>query len=218
MRNVLIFSVGNYRYGLPVEQVKEIIRIAAFKPLPDQPPFVEGVINLRGNVIPLIDFRRRFLMGTTEKSVDKRIIICRISKFIIGFLVDVVDEVHLFEDSLLRDVSNENLGLEFKFVDKIAIYNNELISILIPENIFSREEIDKLIKFFDTAVTNEKIIKAETVSENAVKVKLQAEDKTIKEELNIASTRKKKSTMAKKTVAKPKSSAAKRKNKKNDKK
>ena len=218
MRNVLIFSVGNYRYGLPVEQVKEIIRIAAFKPLPDQPPFVEGVINLRGNVIPLIDFRRRFLMGTTEKSVDKRIIICRINKFIIGFLVDVVDEVHLFEDSLLRDVSNENLGLEFKFVDKIAIYNNELISILIPENIFSREEIDKLINFFDTAVTNEKIIKAETVSENPVKVKLQAEDKTINEKLDIASTRKKKSTMAKKTVTKPKSSAARKKNKKNDKK
>lgn len=157
-------------------------------------------------------------MGTTEKSVDKRIIICRINKFIIGFLVDVVDEVHLFEDSLLRDVSNENLGLEFKFVDKIAIYNNELISILIPENIFSREEIDKLINFFDTAVTNEKIIKAETVSENPVKVKLQAEDKTINEKLDIASTRKKKSTMAKKTVTKPKSSAARKKNKKNDKK
>jgi len=149
LHNILLFTVAGYRYGIRVDQVKEIIRITAFKPLPDQPPFVEGVINLRGVVIPLVDFRRRFIMGITEKTIDKRIIICRINEFLVGFLVDSVEEVFTFREDQLRNVTQQDLGLDFRFIDKIAIRADELISILLTNRIFSKEEVDRLVDFYN---------------------------------------------------------------------
>lgn len=148
MQNYLLFSVGNYRYGLKVDIVKEIIRISAFKPIPDQPLFVEGIINLRGSVIPLVDFRRRFLMGITEKSLDKRIIVCKISDFLVSFLVDTVEEVFTFGENDIKNVTNEELGLDFKFIEKVAVKDDDLISLLNADRIFSKEEITNLLSMY----------------------------------------------------------------------
>lgn len=170
LQNYLLFSVGNYRYGLKVNIVKEIIRISAFKPIPDQPLFVEGIINLRGSVIPLVDFRRRFLMGITEKSLDKRIIVCKISEFLVSFLVDTVEEVFTFGEDDLKNVTNEELGLDFKFIDKVAVKDDDLISLLNADRIFSKEEITNLLSMY-TRRTQEEKKSTDTIEEKKIKPK-----------------------------------------------
>ncbi len=150
MDKIVVFHIGDYGYGFPVEKVKEIIRIVAFKPLPNQPPFVEGVFNLRSRIIPLIDFRRRFLMGITEKDLAKRIIIVKYENFLAGFLVDRADEIREFSADEIKNLSGGDIGLDFKYVDKIALMENEMIAILNINKIFSPEEIAQLNDFIST--------------------------------------------------------------------
>ena len=147
MKTILIFNVDDYTYGLPIENIKEIIRIVAFNPMPKQPPFVEGIFNLRGEVVPLIDFRRRFLMGVTEKDISKRIIVSRFEKYVVGFLVDHVEAVKSFNESELKDISNEKLGLDFNYIENIVLQDEQIVAMLNLKSLFSKSEIDELDNF-----------------------------------------------------------------------
>ena len=90
---LVTFSIGEEDFGVDILKVQEIIRMMDITKVPRAPEFVEGVINLRGKVIPIIDLRRRF--GRTPKPHDKdtRIIVIEMSGIIVGFVVDAVSEV-----------------------------------------------------------------------------------------------------------------------------
>ena len=90
---LVTFSTGDEEFGVDILRVQEIIRTMAITKVPKAPEFVEGVINLRGKVIPIIDLRRRF--GLQSKAHDKhtRIIVIEINTMIVGFVVDSVSEV-----------------------------------------------------------------------------------------------------------------------------
>ena len=125
---------------------------------------------------------------------------------------------------MLRDVSNQDLGLDFKFVDKVAIYENELISILLPETIFSREEIEKLINFFNAASTDN--LSSDALIDFDEKDQ-QQKSKTVekieeapkqKPKKAVTAATKKTKTAAKPKATKAKTTASKRKKTTNDKK
>lgn len=90
---LVTFSIGEEEFGVNILKVQEIIRTMEITKVPRAPEFVEGVINLRGKVIPIIDLRRRF--GLVPKAHDKntRIIVIEINNIIVGFVVDAVSEV-----------------------------------------------------------------------------------------------------------------------------
>ena len=90
---LVTFSIGEEEFGVNILKVQEIIRTMEITKVPRAPEFVEGVINLRGKVIPIIDLRRRF--GLAPKGHDKntRIIVIEINNIIVGFVVDAVPEV-----------------------------------------------------------------------------------------------------------------------------
>ena len=90
----LLFNIGEEVYGVSIVHVIEIVEMQRITEVPDMPDFMKGVINLRGNVIPLIDLRLRF--GIAERAYDDRtcIIIVRIDRTSVGFIVDTVAEVH----------------------------------------------------------------------------------------------------------------------------
>ena len=90
---LVTFSIGEEEFGVNILKVQEIIRTMEITKVPRAPEFVEGVINLRGKVIPIIDLRRRF--GLAPKAHDKntRIIVIEINNIIVGFVVDAVSEV-----------------------------------------------------------------------------------------------------------------------------
>ena len=90
------FRVGAELYALDIMRIKEIIRPQRLTPVPKAPPFVEGVIDLRGSVIPVIDLHKRFDRPAPPPDRKTRVIICAVTGKIIGLLVDDVVEVHTY--------------------------------------------------------------------------------------------------------------------------
>ena len=87
------FRLGKEEYGIDILKVQEINRIAEITRIPQSPDFVEGVINLRGNVIPIIDLRKRFNMPEREHDKQTRIVVGEIEGKTVGLIVDAVSEV-----------------------------------------------------------------------------------------------------------------------------
>ena len=90
---LVTFSIGDEEFGVDILKVQEIIRTMEITKVPRAEDFVEGVINLRGKVIPIIDLRRRFGLVSKSHDKDTRIIVIEISNMIVGFVVDSVSEV-----------------------------------------------------------------------------------------------------------------------------
>ncbi len=89
----LFFRIGKESYGIGIRYIIEIIELQRISEVPDMPPYVKGVINLRGKVIPVVDLRLRFDME--ERAYDDRtcIVVTEIDRVLIGFIVDTVEEV-----------------------------------------------------------------------------------------------------------------------------
>lgn len=80
-------------YGIPITQVQEIIPMASPTRLPQAPDFVEGIINLRGRIIPIIDLKKRFAMGSSEITSETRSVVVEVDRNTVGIIVDEVSEV-----------------------------------------------------------------------------------------------------------------------------
>ena len=92
-KQLVIFDLAEETYGVDIGSVREIIRIQEITKVPRTPEFVEGVINLRGKVIPVIDLRKRFGFGQADATKDTRIVVVDIGDNDIGVVVDAVTEV-----------------------------------------------------------------------------------------------------------------------------
>jgi purine-binding chemotaxis protein CheW len=95
----LLFNIDDEVYGINIAHVVEIIEMQRITEVPDMPPFVKGVINLRGRVIPVVDLRLRFGMAEREHDDRTCMIIVRIGSSSVGFIVDTVAEVQDIQDS-----------------------------------------------------------------------------------------------------------------------
>ena len=89
----IVFKVGEEEYGLEIEKVQEVIRIKEIKKIPRAPRFILGVMNLRGNIIPVVGLREKFGLPPIETNKFTRIIVVNHKKKLIGMLVDKVNEV-----------------------------------------------------------------------------------------------------------------------------
>jgi purine-binding chemotaxis protein CheW len=90
---VIVFKLGNERYGVEISQVREIIRPAQITRIPNTPDFIEGVINLRGQITTIINLRKRFGLENKPIDNDTRIIVVEHNNSVIGMMVDSVSEV-----------------------------------------------------------------------------------------------------------------------------
>lgn len=97
----LIFKVGSESYGIEIKHVTEIIGIQAITQMPELPPYIKGIINLRGKIIPVMDVRIRFRMPTIEYNDRTCVIIADISDMSVGLIIDSVSEV--------IDIPDENI-------------------------------------------------------------------------------------------------------------
>ena len=92
-RQLVVFDLNEEAYGVDISQVREIIRMQEITRVPRAPEFIEGVINLRGKVIPVVDLRARFSMPGTERTDEHRIVVVDVDGQDIGMVVDAVTEV-----------------------------------------------------------------------------------------------------------------------------
>ncbi|MCW8955604.1 MAG: chemotaxis protein CheW [Gammaproteobacteria bacterium] len=136
------FGIGMERFGVDILTVQEIIRSTEVTPVPNSPSFVEGVINLRGDIIPVIDLRKRLSLYNPDKTLEKNwILILSIGNRIVGFIVDRVTEVlKVPEDSIDPPPGIIVAGLENQYIHGVCEIDNKLLIILDFESVLFNEE------------------------------------------------------------------------------
>lgn len=142
------FMIGNELFGVNILMVQEIIRGAAITHVPKSPAFVEGVINLRGSIIPVIDLRKRLDLYLEPKKEGKNwILLLDIGGRITGFVVDRVTEVlKIQEDRLEAAPEIVTAGLESQYIQGVCEIGEKLLILLDFNRILLLEELRKLKK------------------------------------------------------------------------
>ncbi len=105
MNQYVIFRLGQQEYGIPIDMTREILRIPEITPLPNMPAGLQGVINLRGTVLPVWDLQIRFGGNPLEKTADSRLLVLQTGEQITGVTVDDVTEVADFDEKDLERLS-----------------------------------------------------------------------------------------------------------------
>jgi purine-binding chemotaxis protein CheW len=139
-RQIVAFSLGQETYGVDIASVREIIPIQKIVPVPRAPQFVEGIINLRGRVIPVLDLRKQF--GFEEKKGDpnQRIVLVEAGQESIGVIVDSVSSVLRIAEDSIEPAAAVVVGDEIEYIQGIAKVGTELIVLLDLTRIISDAE------------------------------------------------------------------------------
>lgn len=140
------FGIGKERFGVDILTVREIIRDVSITAIPNTPGFVEGVINLRGNIIPIIDLRKRLILPLGENDPDQVwILILEIEGRTIGFRVDVVTKVVKIQENAIEPPPEIVVaGLESQFIHGVCDIDGHLVILLDFSHILKVDEINRL--------------------------------------------------------------------------
>ena len=134
------FRVGDQMYALDILRIKEVIRPLKLTPVPKAPVFIEGVINLRGAVIPVVDLRKRFDQLIGPADAKTRIIICVLSEKIIGLMVDEVMEVKSYSRNEIQPAPRFIKGLDTDYFLGVYQRNDDLVMIMNLQKVLSSGE------------------------------------------------------------------------------
>lgn len=138
------FMLADEEYGVEVLKVREIIRMPTITKMPNVLQYVEGIINLRGKVIPIISMRKRFGLMENENSSQTRIIIMDVAGGLIGFIVDGVSEVIRIRSSEIQPPPSMVLsgGIGQEFITGVFNHAERLLIIMDVDRMFSDDERD----------------------------------------------------------------------------
>ncbi len=137
---LVTFRLGNEEFALDILKVQEINRIVEITKVPKAPDFVEGVINLRGRVIPIADIRKKFHLKTKEVTKETRIIVVNIMNKTIGLIVDSVSEVLRIDSSTIQPPPPLIAGLDSDYIEGVGKLDDRLIILLDIDKIFTTGE------------------------------------------------------------------------------
>jgi purine-binding chemotaxis protein CheW len=127
---VVSFKLGAEEYGVDIDQVQEINRMVSVTHVPRAPQFMEGVINLRGQLIPIIDLRTRFGMPRAEHTKNTRIVVTEIAGKRVGMVVDSVSEVLRVPTGQIEDAPEMLSGVDTEYIRGVGKVEDRLIILL----------------------------------------------------------------------------------------
>jgi len=141
----VVFSLKDQKFGINVLESREIITIEeGLTNIPDSPSFVKGVINLRKEIIPIIDTEKKFGLNSDVDFADKKVIIVSIQENLVGLLVDEVIEILRVEKELISDAPEIVKNIKQKYISGIAKLEDRLLVLLDTKKLFSNKEIEKI--------------------------------------------------------------------------
>jgi purine-binding chemotaxis protein CheW len=141
LTQLVSFTLLNEEYGVEVLKVREIIRMTTITHMPNTPPYVEGIINLRGKVIPIMSMRKRFGLAETDNDSQTRIIVIDIAGALTGFIVDSVAEVIRISGSEIQPPPSMTTGgIEQEFIVGVVNRADRLLILLDPDKMLSQTE------------------------------------------------------------------------------
>ncbi|MEW6258587.1 MAG: chemotaxis protein CheW [Thermodesulfobacteriota bacterium] len=144
----LTFKLEEEIFAVDVANVREILDFTPATKVPGTPDFMRGVINVRGNVVPIVDMRLKFGLSKTERTVDTCIVVMEISvdddKIVLGALVDSVQEVFEMEAAQIEPPPRMGTRWKTEYIKGIGKRNDQLIIILDIDRVFSSNEVSLL--------------------------------------------------------------------------
>ena len=138
------FRLDNEKYGIRVMQVQEVLRMTEIAPVPGAPDFVLGIINLRGNVVTVIDSRKRFGLSEAEADDSTRIVIIEADNHVVGILVDSVAEVVDLRTSEIDAAPNVGNDDSSKYIQGVSSKDKELLILVDVNKLLSDEEWEEV--------------------------------------------------------------------------
>lgn len=134
------FRLENETYGINVMQVREVLRYSEIAPVPGAPSYVIGIINLRGNVVTVVDTRERFGLPGTDITDNTRIVILETENQVVGILVDAVAEVVYLRQSEIEIAPNVGNEDNARYIQGVSHKNDELLILIEIKNLLSESE------------------------------------------------------------------------------
>jgi len=147
------FRVGRETFGVPIRLVHEIVRVPDITAVPDSPEFVEGVINLRGRIVSVVDLRKRFREPHAAPTRKNRILVAEVDGKMVGLIVDAASEVLKLSASQVEDPPNVFEEGELRYVTGIGKLNGRLILLIDLTKVLQKGELKKLGELESTAGT-----------------------------------------------------------------
>lgn len=141
---VACFRLGDDVFAADIMRIKEIIRLQRLVNLPKSPAFVEGALNLRGSVIPVVDLRKRFDLPTAPHNRNTRLLIVTVGKQVLGLVVDEVTEVISVPVRDVKPPPQVSGGVGAEYLVGVCIAGDSLIMLLNLDRILTDRESDEL--------------------------------------------------------------------------
>ena len=136
---LVTFKLGNEEFGIDIIKVQEINKMINVTSIPNSPPYIKGVVNLRGNVVPVVDLRTRLALPNKEYDKDTRIIVVELEERTIGFIVDEVCEVLRISKEITEAPPEMVGGIDSEFVTAVGKLDDRLLILLDLKKLFIEE-------------------------------------------------------------------------------
>ena len=140
--NLVTFKLGNNEYAIDIMQAKEIIKMEKITLIPNAPDYVEGVINLRGNIIPIVDLKKRFNLDENEGEKNTGIIIVKIDDVDMGIIIDAISKVVSIATSNIQPPPPMLSGIGQKYIKGVAKLEDKLLVVLDLEKLIVSDDDD----------------------------------------------------------------------------
>lgn len=140
IRQLVTFKIEDDEFGVDILKVQEINRMMNITRIPNAPDFVEGVINLRGKIIPVVDLRKKLGFPSKEHDKSTRIIVVELEGIVLGFIVDSVSEVLRIPSSTIEPPPSIIRGIESEFIEGVGKLEDRLLILLELKKIFTTTE------------------------------------------------------------------------------
>lgn len=137
---LVTFKIENEEFGVDILTVQEINRMMNITRIPNAPDFIEGVINLRGKIVPVVDLRKRLSFPRKEYDKNTRIIVVELDGITLGFIVDSVSEVLRLPQSVVEPPPSIVSGVESDYVEGVGKLDQRLLILLNLKKIFLENE------------------------------------------------------------------------------
>ncbi|AIY85764.1 MULTISPECIES: chemotaxis protein CheW [unclassified Thermotoga] len=138
---VVTFKLGNQVFGVDIMKVESIVEVEKIVPVPETAEYIEGVMNLRGKIIPVVNLRKKFKMPDMEDKKRAKIIVSMVKDTLIGFLVDDVSEVLTLTESDIEQPPQNLSGKGKNYILGLAKVRDDIVIILNIEEVLTSEEL-----------------------------------------------------------------------------
>ncbi|MBI4522672.1 MAG: purine-binding chemotaxis protein CheW [Deltaproteobacteria bacterium] len=139
-RQYLTFTLGKEEYGVDILKVQEIKGYTAITPIPNTPPYIKGVMNLRGTIIPVVDLRLKLEMAEAEYNQFTVIIVVKVGTKVVGLVVDAVSDVLNIPKSDIQEPPDFGTQVDVQFINGMAKASEKMVVLLDIGKILGEEE------------------------------------------------------------------------------